>query len=722
MPLSAIPEVNEDYSRSSSFYDDQPSSYKSAETSFSGNSEYFDAEEEFKDFAEKENDIDKDYYLKKIKEISDFDIKVLKDISSDLKIFFSHINKEEKKSKKKKKSKKNKKRKKKGKSVSDGGAQKQGMLHKQEKQNENENERIEEVVVNNLEQEMQQAQGGMTEEKFRSIIREEIKYANEEQTQQIAPLIGDLKNIALDISGKVDQVQGSINELGHGLLRDLKSFHCPAIDFFINNRYRILGFTYIIGVFIQFDQVSPELGEALLPNMSGMNGGANRLFAPIPLATETRRAQILNKPVPPNNRRRAHRNLNKVRNKYRSGALKSKEGQFSDWNAPRYTEGKKKGKTIPLKERKPKLSSRRKFNQIIECFFTLLSFILQMFAIIVNFNKLIYHFYSEKTTGGGWMMKILFWGLWFICLSLHIALFCVFITPFYTFINYILTIFGLGSKSTNAFGILVSFIRKFGDGLSWLWGFLDNDFLRKGITSLLSIISSVFEVILNLLKEIPVIKDIIWAIKIIFNWILTAIKEAKQEEERKQVANQVNNMNDEFSEILKQYENPNIFQESLTGYLPRPKDLAIWRREASQEPISLDVPLTIDTPMTNLTHSTTPGIVDPSLRTPDIIEVLKDVKKDELSELSGDLLREESYKYNVNPSSGFFSFRDDEDLKKELFSKVDDGTIPVGGSKRNKRTNKKRTNKKRSNKRSNRNKRSNKRSNRKRSNNKQSKK
>ena len=144
---------------------------------------------------------------------------------------------------------------------------------------------------------------------------------------------------------------------------------------------------------------------------------------------------------------------------------------------------------------------------------------------------------------------------------------------------------------------------------------------------------------------------------------------------------------------------------------------------SSQEPTSLDVPLTIDTPMTNLTHSTTPGIIDPSLRTPDIIEVLKDVKKDEISELSGDLLREEAYKYNVNARKGqglldVFSYRDDQDLKKELFSKVDDGTIPVGGSKRkNKRTNKKRTNRKRTNKkRSNRKRYNKKRSNRKSSN------
>jgi hypothetical protein len=714
MPLSAIPEVNEDYSRSSSFYDDQPS-YKSAETSFSGNSEYFDAQEEFKDFAEKENDIDKDYYLKKIKEISDFDIKVLKDISSDLKKLFSLNKKEKKSKKKKKKKKKNKKRGKKGKSVSDGGALQQGM--EQEKDKKDKKEEIEELVEDNLKQEMQQVEGGITMEMIEKVVEKVVSRQNEIQTQQIAPLIGNLTNIALDISGKVDQVQDSINELSHGLLRDLKNFHCPAIDFFINNRYRILGFTYIIGVSIQFDQVSPELGEALLPTMSGMNGGANRRFAPIPLATETRRAQILNESVPPHNRRRAHKNLNKLRNKYRFGALDNapKENQFTDWKAPRYTEGENEGKTIPFKKRKPKLPPRRKFNQMMECFFTFLSFILQIFAIITNFNKLIYHFYSEKTTGGGWM-KILYWGLWFICLSLHIALFCVFITPFYTFINYILTIFGLGSKSTNAFSILVSFIRKFGDGLSWLWRFLDNDFLRKGITSLLSIISGVFQLILNLLEELPGIETIIWIIKIFFNWISTMIKEAKQEEEGKQVAYQVNNMNDEFSEILKQYENPNIFQESLTGYLPRPKDLAIWRREASQEPTSKDVPLTIDTPMTNLTHSTTPGIVDPSLRTPDIIEVLKDVKKDELSELSGDLLRKEAKRCGVNPSSGFFSYRDDQDLKKELLSKVDDGTIPVGGSNR-KRSNKKRSNRKRSNKKRTNRKRSNKkRTNRKRSN------
>ena len=53
-PLTPIPEVNEDYSRSSSTSNPQPSSssYKTAETSFSDNSEYFDAEEKFKDFEE----------------------------------------------------------------------------------------------------------------------------------------------------------------------------------------------------------------------------------------------------------------------------------------------------------------------------------------------------------------------------------------------------------------------------------------------------------------------------------------------------------------------------------------------------------------------------------------------------------------------------------------------------------------------------------------------
>ena len=153
--------------------------------------------------------------------------------------------------------------------------------------------------------------------------------------------------------------------------------------------------------------------------------------------------------------------------------------------------------------------------------------------------------------------------------------------------------------------------------------------------------------------------------------------------------------------------------------------LPIWQRATldsalnppSQEPVPLYTPLTINTPMTNLTHSTTPSILHP--RTPNIMEVLKEVKKDKISKLSGESLRNEAKKYNINTGGYFTGNRDEQDLKKELISKVDDGTIPVGGGskRRNKRNNRKRTNRKRTNRRRTNRKRTNRRrTNRKRTN------
>ena len=803
MPLSAIPEVNEDYSRSSSFYDDQPSSsYRSAKTSFSGNSEYFDAQEEFKDFEEGMPEFPIDEVNKEISKMYD---KLIDNISKSFKEIDKVSSKDDKKSKRSKKREKKKKSRSKGKGKGKGkkgGAMMAPKMREDDISAEDIHvsmfpeipETIHEKITTKTKDE--EIEGIKEQLKTQQVILEKLSQTQDQHGEMLETvkntctkvLSGTTKILTdtTDIKQQNEKIRQNIENMheemreSFGKILDEDDYdNCLPMRFikkiYKNKPYILNNIFYLI---VTGSNIGLFLAGANI--MGGSNSGTPSV---------TKRFNKLKEEL----NYQTDESIKKMEEEYEKEDKKKKNAR-KKWRKgislakKKVREDKKDKKIRDKKKKKSKGCIRKTIYFLGEIFCRL------FWRLHVYFHSkivLIINFFIDFLIGT--LGKIPFIGSFVIAackllyylsrLTLflgHIVIIGVMMHAPAMIIQYF---YGTQYKwpeyvfTKGVLDRIIALLSPMGDYLSSLDNIISknlkdifgpaskhpalqglNYIIHKTIGGVFPVEGGIFSFwhLWRGMKEI-FLSIIVW----VFGDFIPGLtgRMAKHGNLVSPDALSKFTADDggfidafgktklgywsgtpELSKQLKTFRdfasNMDHSDISISADLydvdTNLSVLPIWQRAtldsalnpSSQEPstldtpltIPLDTPLTIDTPMTNLTHSTTPGIVDPSLRTPDIIEVLKDVKKDEISELSGDLLREEAYKYNVNARTGqglldVFSYRDDEELKKELFSKVDDGTIPIGGSKRNKRsnkrTNKKRTNKKRTNKKRTNKKRSN---------------